>query len=387
MNAAPTSPSNRILPIDATRGAVMLFSCLAHFAWWIHAAYPDASSELSAIGMVATPTFLMLSGAMVGMLCAGAARSGRDLRSQLLNRGLFLLTVGHILIALAEAHPNGGFFNSMRGITVVDDIGLCTLVASLCVPQLARREFCERVALFALIGLAIAWLGNVFWMPHQLSTAALENLLIGGNAILEPHSAHTPVLQYVALYVIGLPVGHYFARSVSEPLAPRVVAAQFFTIGVTLVGLAIPLRGFRHFYGGVAGGHAEALVMTLRVTVKTPPSPGYLLFFGGCAALLVALMFRASTSDSPRTRAALDGLAVIGRASFMVFVLQYYLCWTLPDWLGIPVNRYAILVFVANVLLIRLAAGIWTHFNGNRWLTFGIRLGGKPKTAERTSPG
>ena len=37
------SGSNRILPVDATRGMVMLFSCLAHFSWWIHATYPDTA--------------------------------------------------------------------------------------------------------------------------------------------------------------------------------------------------------------------------------------------------------------------------------------------------------------------------------------------------------
>src|SRR5689334_14526438 len=94
----------RIVAVDAARGAVMLFSCLAHFAWWIHGQYPAQSGLLAAIGMVATPSFLLISGAMVGMLCARNAGRGADLRSQFFNRGLFLLTIGHLSIALAEAH-------------------------------------------------------------------------------------------------------------------------------------------------------------------------------------------------------------------------------------------------------------------------------------------
>src|SRR3954471_11239631 len=108
MTSIPLHASQRIVPVDAARGSVMLFSCLAHFAWWIHGTYPAASDRLAAIGMVATPTFLMISGAMVGLLCVKAVRTGTDLKSQLFNRGLFLLTVGHLLIALAEAHVGGG---------------------------------------------------------------------------------------------------------------------------------------------------------------------------------------------------------------------------------------------------------------------------------------
>src|SRR4051812_43498491 len=106
----------RIVAVDAARGAVMLFSCLAHFAWWIHASYPAQGDALAAIGMVATPAFLLISGAMVGMLCARNHRRGADLKSQFFNRGLFLLTVGHISIALTEAHLNGGLLRTIPGV-------------------------------------------------------------------------------------------------------------------------------------------------------------------------------------------------------------------------------------------------------------------------------
>src|SRR3982751_411372 len=174
MTASAGKSGQRILPVDATRGSLMLFSCLAHFAWWIHAMYPQMSSTLAGIGMVATPSFLLISGAMVGLLCSTPARADRDLRSQLFNRGLFLLTVGHLLIALSEAHLNGGLGKTILGVTVVDEIGLCTLVAAFLVPHLANFALCRRIAMVAAFTLLLAWAANLLWIPQTATEMAIK---------------------------------------------------------------------------------------------------------------------------------------------------------------------------------------------------------------------
>jgi hypothetical protein len=368
--------SQRILPIDATRGMVMLFSCLAHFAWWIHPVYPDASATLSGIGMVATPTFLLLSGAMVGMLCATPRKT--DLRSQLFNRGLFLLTVGHVLIALAESHLSGGFRQTLRGVTVVDEIGLCTLAAAFLLPRLASQAFCVRLAQAASLVLVLAWLGNVLWLPDEDPAVALENLVIGGNVTAPNFTAHSPILQHLAIYAIGLPLGHYFASFARQRVSLAEVASRLLWLGAMLIVAAFALRAFRFVLDDLLALHSQAVDLTLKVTEKTPPSPAYLLFFGGCGLALAGTMFHLSAFPSRWVKSSLEWVAVIGRASLFVFVLQYFLYWTLPDLLRIEPNAFCALMFVGNVLLIRYAAGWWGRLKGNRWLTFGIRLGSPP---------
>jgi uncharacterized membrane protein len=358
---AMPNTSQRILPIDAARGAVMLFSCLAHFAWWIHPAYPDASALLSGVGMVATPTFLLISGAMVGMLCA-VPRPDRDLKSQLFNRGLFLLTVGHLLIASAEAHSNGGFSHTLRGITVVDEIGLATLVAAFYLPQLARFDNCVRLAQLAALVLALGAVINWIWLGLQFPTQA-------------------PVVRHLAIYALGLPLGHYLADFARGKVAAAAVAVRLLSMGALLALSAFALRGLRWFFDHDLAVQSVALDLTFKITEKSPPSPAYLLFFGGCALLLLGVTFSGVLPGRPRgehavTQAILHWLAVIGRASLFVFVLQYFLYWTLPDLLGIQPGRHAVLLFAGNVLLIRLAAGFWTRWRGNRWLTLGIKLPG-----------
>lgn len=364
----------RIVPVDAARGSVMLFSCLAHFAWWIHGTYPAASDVLAAIGMVATPTFLMISGAMVGLLCAKAARTGADLKSQLFNRGLFLLTVGHLLIALAEAHVGGGVFGKLRSVTVVDEIGLCTLVAAFFVRQLGDLRTCRRLAAGAVVVLGIAWLFNLFWAPPLGLPLDLDASLMGGNALAPEISRHSPVLQHLAIYVIGFSVGHFFARSAERRLSMHTIAERFLVSGTTLIAAALALRLLRLCFDAAGYMATQALDITATVTQKSPPSPAYLLFFGGCGLLLVAFMFRVAVSARPASATILEWLAVIGRASLAVFILQYFLYWTLPDLIDVHPNRWCAAVFFANVLLITFAAVIWGRIRGNRWLTFGIKL-------------
>jgi uncharacterized membrane protein len=370
--------SRRILPIDAARGMVLLFSCLAHFAWWIHGVYPDVGATLAGIGMVATPTFLMLSGAMVGMLCANAGQNGLDLRSQLFNRGLFLLTVGHLLIALAEAHLSGGLTRTLRGVTVVDEIGLCTAVAAFFVPQLANPKLCNTIAFVAALALVLAWLMNMFWLPGASVTLSAEEMLVGGNMTMANFTAHTPVLQYLAIYSIGLPLGHYFATYARREIPLRAVAVRLASAGVLLVSAALALRVVRYAFDQLPALHSPEMDLTLKITEKTPPSPAYLLFFGGCGLLLIGAMFRLSESKHTWSRASLEWSAVIGRSSLLIFVLQYFLFWTLPDLLGIHPNKLAALLFVANVLLIRYVAGAWGRLRGNRWMTLGIKMGSAP---------
>ena len=67
-----TYGSSRVASIDSARGAAMLFVCLAHFAnAYQFVSGADASGMyLVLIGMVASPTFVIVSGFVAGFLSA-----------------------------------------------------------------------------------------------------------------------------------------------------------------------------------------------------------------------------------------------------------------------------------------------------------------------------
>ncbi len=188
---------------------------------------------------------------------------------------------------------------------------------------------------------------------------------------------------------MGPPLGHLFAayaRGAVDPMRVQRCTLQF---GLAAIAGAAVLRLCKPIIedAGFSLGIAEN---TLRVTAKLPPSPAYLLFYAGIGLVLISALFRTwHHAQQVLGKAAVEWLAVIGRASLFVFILQYFLFWTLPDLIGITPNRYYALVFIGNVLLLRIAAGYWASIRGNRFMTLGIRMAPTPRgpIIDRPKPG
>ena len=90
-------PSDRLQAIDAARGVAMLFVLLSHFASVQFAMAADAPLQQSLwrVSMVASPTFVLISGMMMGFLYETRRSSFGPVRDKLVDRALFLLTIGH----------------------------------------------------------------------------------------------------------------------------------------------------------------------------------------------------------------------------------------------------------------------------------------------------
>jgi fucose 4-O-acetylase-like acetyltransferase len=104
---------------------------------------------------------------------------------------------------------------------------------------------------------------------------------------------------------------------------------------------------------------------------KIPPSPGYLVFFTGAALLMFGLLIFLGRAE--RAQGLLKWLATIGQVSLFVFVLQYFVFWTLPDLLGIKPDHYFPLLFAGQIALLWLVALWWGRIGGNRWMRVGLR--------------
>ena len=79
----------------------MLFVLLSHFSSAYFKGQPDRfwPALLYRIGMIASPTFTIVSGMLLGYLFSTTGSRFADIRTKLIDRSLFLLTVGHVLIA------------------------------------------------------------------------------------------------------------------------------------------------------------------------------------------------------------------------------------------------------------------------------------------------
>lgn len=371
------SPSqSRLHGVDAARGMAMFFSCLAHFGAWIELTHPMVSGVLTDVGKIATPTFLLLSGAMTGWLCAESDRTSLHTRYKLLNRALFLLTFGHVLISLAVAHRANGLLHTIGNATIIDDIGASMLVGVLIFPHLQERHFRQRLMRYGAVGFLLCWIAVLSWHPTGDAILAVRQALLGSDPLgAHVHSYSSPSLQYACLFSIGIGASDYLVAAARGEVREHYVR-RILLIGVTMFSLALVLRGLRwlmdHHSIWVTG--RAAVELTLTVTAKLPPSPAYVLFFGGMGIILCCLLFRIAQSRRAWCQRLASLLAVVGRASLFVFVLQYFIYWTLPDLVGVaPTNRFLPLIFLTGLALNWFAAWGWNRLGGNRLLTVGIR--------------
>jgi len=360
--------------IDAARGAAMFFSCLAHFGWWIESPHPRAASTLGDIGMVATPTFLILSGVMTGWLCATSAVNLAGTRYKLLNRGLFLLTFGHLFIALAEAHRNGGLLRTITDSTIVDEIGLFMLICAGVFPTIAVARHRRSLLAFGIAGFAACWAVVLSWHPAPGGWLALRQVLLGPDPLgARTHFYTAPTLQYACLFAIGIGASDAMVR-VAQGVRPRTVWRTPLAAGMAMIGAALLLRTARWALDRSSGLHgAAAFDLTSTIAGKLPPTPAYVLFYAGTGLAVAGVLFRlALAQDGPGHR-LVEALAVVGRASLFVFVLQYFVYWTLPDLIGLrPTRTPLVTIFLAGLALNWLGALWWNRIHGNRFLTLGI---------------
>jgi len=356
--------SKRIAAVDAARGVAMVLSCLAHFAWWIQLTYSSAAGYLSTVAKIATPSFLLISGAMAGLLSQSSRLD--ILRRRLLLRGLFLLTGGHALVSLAEAHRDGGFIHTLGSATIVDDIGLATTLAAIAIPLLAPPQVRTRIAVASGIAFIAIWVVVLGWTPPHLSAGAtLEAALFGGSpSDGEPFSYSGPTLQYIAIYALGLPLGSLLGKVRHSDLSGRTFERMLLGVALALFSCTILLKGLRYVCAAVWKAPPEWLLVTSEIGQKHPPSPAYLAFYAACSLVILAGLSYAARRDSVFLQYLVRWFSVLGRASLFIFIVQYFLYWTLPDLLGITPGPTAPLVFVCNIGIAWILAKLWTFANG-----------------------
>jgi uncharacterized membrane protein len=375
MHMVGQSAGKRMLGIDAARGVAMLFSCLAHYGWWIEPTHPGATHALTSVGMIATPTFLVLSATVTGWLCQAPTNDSQRTQLKLLNRGLFLLTLGHLLVSLAEAHRDG-LVQALSGATIIDDIGLCMLCCALWFPTLRRAEARRPLVIYGIAGYALSWLLILIWHPPVGGWLMLHQALLGPDPLgVHIRFYSSPLLPYMCLFAVGLGSSNYIIDAAQED-RPNSRRVRLIALGCALMSCALLLRVLRwlaeRYFS--ASEFLPLLSSTLTIGGKLPPSPAYVLFYCGAGLAISGLLFILASSRFTVARSVAELTAVVGRASLFVFILQYFVFWTAPDLLGIaPQSRHLLLIFFGGLAANWLAAWWWDRMGANRFLTLGLR--------------
>jgi predicted acyltransferase len=352
---------NRLTSLDATRGAAMFMVCVSHFglAYFGEAHVAHGVAWTYVLGLVASPTFMIISGSMLGYLFHARPAQFESFSLKLYDRGLFLLLVAHWLIWFA--HRPLFDVEGVRGhwFFITDVIGCCLLLGPVSVKTLRPRvRFVLAVVLF-VGSWAIHWL----WRPEDEFGLWLQDI-VGTGYAHENRANMFPLMPWLAVYLVGTLLGErlfvWQREGRTVPALTR-LGALLFALGATL---RVSNESFR-----VSPWHHWLFPLTSHGQ-KFPPGPAYLFVYGGLGLLLLAGMTR--LDSMPNASRFLAPFKLFGRTSLFVFVTQYYVFYAgFFSW-KLPYTPLWPLYLLAAVGLLLAGSRTWERYGLSRTFTVGL---------------
>jgi hypothetical protein len=181
----------------------------------------------------------------------------------------------------------------------------------------------------------VSWAAIAWWHPHATWARYVSEGLFGslGPKVYE-HSF--PLVPWFSIYLASSLIGERLGRMYLEGRlhdVPRVLRLG----GLTAISAACAMSGtaklVRHVFDILPQDDAGLSVL-FGVHQKLPPSPAYILFFGGIG-ILVLSGFCSAEQRHPNA-GALKLASLIGRNSLFVFILQFYVYYVALDRMTLP---------------------------------------------------
>ena len=369
----------RIDIIDAARGTAMLLVFLSHFVEAFYYPYPSLRPQyLRVVLRIATPSFVWISGVTLAVLYERNRERFAPMRDRLIDRGLFLVLVGHILFVPAYRFMADSWAAAFRVVFITDTIGVCVIVGALLVDRIGPRG---RLLLGAAV-LASAWGLTVGWDPRIPSHAwRLKDFLVGD--VRDRWLGYNfPVVPWLGFYLMASGAGAWFARN-SDPERERFVIARAALLGGAGVAAALIVKLAFDVLGAHAPARAAALSHLAALTHKLPPSPAYLCLYGGSALLAFAGLLLARRTRLGR--AFTSWVELFGRHSFAAFLLQSYVYYMAVTVLPRPPTIFLPLYFLGTLLVLRVLVSAWARVGGNRLITIGYAGRGQRRRSREWS--
>jgi hypothetical protein len=362
--------NSRVLEIDATRGAAMMGVVLSHSAQYLNAPKGALAHALVTVGLIATPTFLLLSGVICSYLSSREHKTVSEGRWRLIDRSLFLLLVAHLVFGLTHATWESASAALGRSFYITDAVGIGLLTASVLLGRASRLQLFV-TGLAMLFG---GWLILHSVTPHGSFERYVMRLFVGYEAGDDGDEGWiVPIIPYLGLFLIGMAGGLEYARRRASGTPQQWFGRFCFSIGAVACVTAVTLKAAwlvsRH---AIPEAWRPVLYQITEPVMKIPPGFCYILAFGGAGMVMASVIVHLAGTD--RGRRIVEGFATIGRASLFVFLMQYWFI-SVParalHFQGGPLFWFPALIVTLCALW--LLARAWDRAGANRWLTLGLR--------------
>jgi hypothetical protein len=359
-----------VLEIDATRGAAMMGVVISHSAQYLEAPKGSLAHALVTVGLVATPTFLLLSGVICSYLSSREQKTVSETRWRLIDRGLFLLLIAHLVFGLTHATWESASAALGRSFYITDAVGVGLLAAALLLNRASRVQLVVGGIAMLLGG----WLILHSVIPHGSFERYFMRLLVGYEAGDDGDEGWiVPIVPYLGLFLIGMAGGLEYAARRASGTPQRWFARFCFIVGMFACVTAVTFKAaWLLSRPSVPEAWRPILFQITEPAMKIPPGLCYILAFGGAGLLMAsAIVYLAGTAPGRRL---VEALAVIGRGSLFVFLMQYWFI-SVParalHYRGGPLFWFPLLL--VTICALWLLARAWDRAGANRWLTLGLR--------------
>ncbi|MDP1947289.1 MAG: OpgC domain-containing protein [Nitrospirota bacterium] len=370
----PYVQDRRLFALDSARGMAMLLVCIAHFVDIFHFRHlllegPTESwivDTLTLACRAASPMFVLISGVLLGYQAEVKGAHFAAFRMHVLDRALFLVTIGHVLIALSFA-ALWGLGPAMSQAYITDTVAFCVMIGVFVVPAIGRRI---RFLLGGCLSIG-SWILWLYWNPEDPLYQVIRSVLCGPTQDLVV--AQFPLLPWLGVYMAGSGVGAWLKDLPVQGLRP--VSRRLLNVSLGMIATAIVLKAgivLLSLFGGVALDPGWRPYLSLYQ--KYPPGLVYLLVYGGAAFLLLGVLF--AQTEQSWIRGGMRAVEPIGRNALPIFIVQFFLYYTCIYLLSATVTRMP-LAMAGGLLLLSLW-GIWgvarlcQRYNISRFLTTGL---------------
>jgi uncharacterized membrane protein len=364
----PASGSPRRLHfVDATRATAMLFVFLSHFAdSYFRTGGEDPPGIMRHLTLIASPTFLVISGVMIGFLWRTRPSDFNRLRVRLIDRGLFLLTIGHLLITgpfLMRAH--GGYLGvSWHYLFTTDVIGVCMIVEPILVTMLKPKT---RLIVSGVV-FVLSWIAVAVWHPHNLLAEAVEETFFGSSTpVLYVYAF--PLLPWFGLDLAGTVLGERLGELWQEG-HQQAMLRLLLKVGAGCIATAIGIKAL--FLGATLVGRPGLFFYALTSPFqKNPPALPYFLFYSGIG---IGVILAGWLYIELKGYAILEWAAALGQTSLIMFITQSYVYYSGVYLLRTHLSRPFWPVWLATSMVLVVApSALWHRLGWNRFITVGYR--------------
>ncbi len=183
----------------------------------------------------------------------------------------------------------------------------------------------------------------------------------------------TPVASYMAVILVGVTASQLLASKLECADGQGALGATLVRVGLYAAGAALLLKMLGlTLLEHVSGTWSNVIYLNTSIHVKLPPSPAYVLFYGGSGTVVAGLKLMAVAQRW--FGRLIDALATVGRATFCVFVLQFSVYWVLiPQLPRAWLDNAAPVWFALSLVALWFVALAWDRAGASRCLTMGLR--------------